>query len=201
MNTGPASAAAAKAEIAKKRERDAKVRAYENDRAKAGNNSMIMAESVMDETVNSANAAGAANPNSTTISSLQGENLNNLWKRLRYFLNGKDQLGNDVEHTAGGRKRFTEYCETQASIQRGVSSGLLPFDKVVQAFITSRLTPELTKEEFKAVFAALEVFNDEAQNMVNWRNLLQAPVKREQENVYGIFPKIVSRILSTINHR
>ena len=103
-----------------------------------------------------------------------------------------------METTAGGRIRFTELCETKGNLQRGGAAGLLPFEEVVNAFITSRLRPELSNEEFRTLFRALEVFHDEAQTIVNWRNLLAAPIKRETLNVYGIFPKIVSTVVAPI---
>ena len=115
MNTEPTNANTIKAEIAAKRERDMKVRAYEMEKAKAGSQSMLSADTLMDETKDSAAAAGN-NASAANVSTVSSDELNNLWQRVRYFLNGKDELGNDVEHTAGGRKRFTELCETKGSL-------------------------------------------------------------------------------------
>ena len=41
----------------------------------------------------------------------QADQLNDLWARVRQFLNGKDADGQDVEHQTPGRRRFTEICE------------------------------------------------------------------------------------------
>ena len=182
-------AAALKAEIAAKRERDMKVRAYEADKAKAGNASMITADSVMDD----AASAGGANASAMNMT-VDADALNALWQRVRYFLNGKDELGNDAEGSTPGRTRFTELCELKGGMQRGGAAGILPFQVVVGNFISSRMQPELTNDEFRAVFKGIEAFHDSAETTVNWRNILQAPVARETQNVFGIFPRIVSQI-------
>jgi hypothetical protein len=57
--------------------------------------------------------AGNASDNNISVNS---EQLNNLWQRIRYFLNGKDDEGNDVEHGTTGRIRFTEICELKTSM-------------------------------------------------------------------------------------
>ena len=187
MNTAEPTAASIKAEIAAKRERDMKVRAYETDKAKAGNTSMLTADSLMDE------AASAVGGNASALNtSVNTEHLNALWQRIKYFLNGKDELGNDVEHAKTGRARFAEICELKSSMQRGSAEGILPFEHVVKAFISSRLQPELSNDEFRSVFMAIEAFHDQAMTTVNWRSILSAPIQREAQSVYGIFPRIVS---------
>lgn len=55
----------------------------------------MVADSLLDQ---SNTEAAAAKDVSTANISLDSENLNALWQRVRYFLNGKDELGNEVEH-------------------------------------------------------------------------------------------------------
>lgn len=75
---------------------------------------------------------------------------------------------------------------------RNSAPGILPFDVVVKAFVSSRMTPTLTTEEFKAVFRSIEAYHSEALDLINWRAILSAPVKRETVSYLGIFPIVVS---------
>ena len=70
--------------------------------------------------------------------------------------------------------------------------GILPFDTVVQAFVSSRFVPRLTDAEFRQVFRAIEAYHNEPEQLINWRAVLSAPVSRETQCFMGIFPKIVS---------
>ena len=106
----PQTAAQLKAEIATTKANKDAVRAYEKEKAKAGNVSVIT-ENMMDETTTT--AVNTSNNPVANISA-NSESLNQLWQRVRYFLNGKDDLGNDVEHGRPGRVRFTELCELKA---------------------------------------------------------------------------------------
>lgn len=91
------------------------MRAYEREKAKAGNVSALT-ETMLDETTQS-----AANTSSNPVANISAnaENLNNLWERVRYFLNGKDDMGHDVEHGRPGRVRFTEICELKSVSRSG----------------------------------------------------------------------------------
>ena len=75
----------------------------------------------------------------------------------------------------------------------------MPFATVVSAFVTSRLTPILTDDEFKAVFKAVDAYHNEPLNLVNWRAILSAPVSRETQSYLGVFPRIVSVLYSAID--
>ena len=57
-------------------------------------------------------------------------------------------------------------------MQRGTAEGILPFDQVVKAFVSSRITPVPTDAEFKQIFRALDAYHNEATNQVNWRAIL-----------------------------
>jgi len=81
---------------------------------------------------------------------------------MRNFLNGKDERGANVEHSDPGRKRLMERCEQKAALRRGSVEGILPFKDVVDAFVTSRMQPVMSNEEFKAVFRGIEAYHDEA---------------------------------------
>ena len=80
-------------------------------------------------------------------------------------------------------------------MQRGSAPGILPFDTIVSAFITSRMQPELSNNEFKKVFQSIEAYHNEPLSLINWRAILSAPVTRETQSYLGIFPKIVSLAL------
>ena len=66
---------------------------------------------------------------------------------------------------------------------------------VVKAFVSSRLTPALNDDEYKALFRSLEAYHDEANELINWRSILSASVDREVTCIKGIFPRIVSDLL------
>ena len=143
-----------------------------------------MADSLLEE-------EESKNVSSVSAMSLGTSQLNNLWERVRYFLNGKDKDGNDLNNKAIGRGRFTEICELKA--MRGKSmAGVLPEKDVIQAFVSSRLTPLPTDAEFKALFKSLEAYHSEDLNLVNWRSVLSATTMREQTSYRGIVPRIVS---------
>ena len=176
----PQTAAAVKAELAAKKARTDAVRTFEIEKSKSGvNSSLITAESMMDDAAAEAEVDGTTRNPALVTTPEEAERLNELWARVRLFLNGKDESGNDVEHSTPGRVRFTEICELQAARNRKSAPGILPFDTVVQAFITSRMQPELSNAEFRKVFNAIEAFHDEKLNLVNWRAILSAPVQRE----------------------
>lgn len=94
-------------------------------------------------------------------------------------MNGKDEEGNPVEHQGPGRVRFTEICEIKAKQNRNCAEGILPFDSVIQAFISSRIQPELSNAEYRSVFRSIEAYHNEELNLINWRAILAAPVARE----------------------
>ena len=187
MSDEPKNAEEAKAQIATQKNNKALVRALENDKQKAGNTSLLTADSLMDDSKVTTTDGGKE----VNISA-NSENLNKLWQRVRYFLNGKDDEGKDVEHSMPGRVRFTEVCTQKASLHRGQAEGILPQNEVIDAFVSSRFVPSLTNEEFRAVFRAIEAYHDEGRRLVNWRNILKATVDREPQCVYGIFPRNVS---------
>jgi len=75
---------AVRAQIAADRVKKDAIRAYEKEKAKAGNSTMISAaDSMMEQ-------AEAANDSNGNIS-MNSEILNELWQRIRYHLNGKDE--------------------------------------------------------------------------------------------------------------
>ena len=159
-----------RAKIKADKTRKETIKKYEKDRAKSGANSMgAPGESMINTTgagegLNDTDADG--NP------SAEAEKLNELWQRVRYFLNGKDSEGNDVDYQGGGRRKFTQLCELKSSMQRGTAEGILPFDQVVKAFVSSRITPVPTDAEFKQIFRAIDAYHNEATNQVNWRAIL-----------------------------
>ena len=159
-------AATMKAEIAARKERDEAVRAFERMKQKAGNTS-VAADSMMED---------AAATNTSLNVSQSAEDLNNLWQRIRAFLNGRDEEGNLVEHSQPGRVRFQEACEAKARMQRNSAPGILSFAAVTDAFVTSRLHPRPTDEEFKALFTAIEAYHNESLGLISWRTILSAPV-------------------------
>lgn len=161
------------------------MRDLEKERQKGGNT--FMADSLLEE------EEASKNVSSVSAVSLGTSQLNQLWERMRYFLNGKDAEGNDLNNKAVGRARFTDICELKA--MRGKSmTGVLPEKDVVQAFVSSRLLPLPSDAEFKALFKSLEAYHSEDLNLVNWRSILSATTMREQTSYRGIFPKIVSKI-------
>ena len=182
----PKTAEEAKTAIATLKSNKAAVRAHEEQKQKAGNQSILTADSMMDDT-----QAAAGSSKEVNISQ-NSENLNKLWQRVRYFLNGKDEEGKDVEYTNPGRKRFTEICLQKASLHRNQADAILPQAEVIDAFVSSRFVPALTNDEFKAVFRGIEAYSDEGKRLVNWRNILKATVEREPNSIKGIFPKNVS---------
>lgn len=160
------------------------MRDLEKERQKGGNT--FMADSLLEE------EEASKNVSSVSAVSLGTSQLNQLWERMRYFLNGKDAEGNDLNNKAVGRARFTDICELKA--MRGKSmTGVLPEKDVVQAFVSSRLLPLPSDAEFKALFKSLEAYHSEDLNLVNWRSILSATTMREQTSYRGIFPKIVSK--------
>lgn len=70
----------------------------------------------------------------------------------------------------------------------------LKFNDIKEAFAAARLEPMFTDNEFKDIFAALEVYKDEEAGTIVWRDILNAMHTREPTAVRGIFPKIVSRL-------
>ena len=128
--------------------------------------------------VDSMAEADAANTSENNLS-VNSEHRNNLWQRIRNFLNGKDDEGNDVEHGTPGRVRFTEICELKGSMSKNSAPGILPYETIIKAFVSSRLSPMLTDAEFKVVFKAIEAYHNESLNLINWRAILSAPVSRE----------------------
>ena len=184
-------AATVKAELAARKERDEAVRTFERMKAKAGNTA-VAADSMMED---------AAAANTSLNVSQSAEDLNNLWQRIRSFLNGRDDEGNLVEHSQPGRVRFTKICEDRQRMQRNSAPGILPFAAVTEAFVSSRLHPRPTDEDFKALFTALEAYHNEGLGLINWRSILSAPVERDAASYRGIFPRIVSSKPSMANYK
>ena len=58
------------------------------------------------------------------------------------------------------KERFIEACHGRATLSRGIKD-VISLDDVIFAFSSARLMPLLTKEEFKSLFKALEVYHDE----------------------------------------
>ena len=181
MKAAPKTANEFRATAAADKARKDAVKNYENQKAKAGNAAALTVDAVMEEGAASTTAANT---------SVNADRLNDLWQRVRYFLNGKDEDGNDVEHGNPGRVRFAESCQERASQYRGSAQGLLPFDQVVNAFTSARLT--MTAQEFRDIFRAIEAYHNEEQGLINWRTILSAPVERETQSLHGAFPRIVS---------
>ena len=183
-------AATVKADLAARKERDEAVRTFERMKAKAGNTA-VAADSMMED----------AAANTSLNVSQSAEDLNNLWQRIRSFLNGRDDEGNLVEHSQPGRVRFTKICEDRQRMSRNSAPGILPFAAVTEAFVSSRLHPRPTDEEFKALFTALEAYHNEGLGLINWRSILSAPVERDAASYRGIFPRIVSSKPSMANYK
>jgi hypothetical protein len=75
---------AVRAQIAGDRAKKEAIRAYEKEKAKAGNSTMMSAADSMMEQAEIA-LGGSANI------SVNSDILNELWQRIRYHLNGKDE--------------------------------------------------------------------------------------------------------------
>lgn len=119
--------------------------------------------------------------------------LDDLWEKVRNCLNDRDEKGDTaplVKNQEGSRRRFHDFCEQKQLLYKGKDT--LKLDEVIQAFVAARLTPMLTKPQFKELFCALEVFRDEEAETVVWKDILNALHTRESISVRGIFPIIVS---------
>ena len=115
------------------------------------------------------------------------EQLNTLWERVRYWMDGKNELGNPIEGQATtGSVRFTETCEIRSTDLN--ADGMLSYDQVTDAFVSTNL--ELRNAQYRTLFRALEAYHDEAETLVNWRAILSAPVDRKNKCIGGIFPRI-----------
>jgi hypothetical protein len=79
-----------------------------------------------------------------------------------------------------------EACEGFDKANRGIIN---MFD-MQKAFSRCKLYPLPSTSEFKKLFKALEIFNNTDETEVNYRKLLEAPIKREHASVNGIFPII-----------
>lgn len=110
-----------KEKIKREAENKKAVRDLEKERQKGGNT--FMADSLLEE-------EESKNVSSISAMSLGTSQLNNLWERVRYFLNGKDKDGNDLNNKAIGRGRFTEICELKAMRGKAMS-GVLPEKDVI----------------------------------------------------------------------
>jgi hypothetical protein len=56
--------------------------------------------------------------------------------------------------------------------------------------------PLPSKNEFNKLFKSLEAYNNDEADEVDYKKVLEAPVRREQTSINGIFPKIVISILN-----
>lgn len=77
------------------------------------------------------------------------QKIEELWKRIRLFLNDDDGLGNKIEPKRGmqpARIRFMEACQRYADPKQPT---ILHFDQVLRAFNAAYLLPPPTESEFK----------------------------------------------------
>lgn len=126
---------------------------------------------------------------------MMNEKLDGLWRRIRYFfddLNDKGERKENAGRTVGNRIKFTNACRDLDMLDRGILSKYM----VERAFNTARFVPALNSLEYDQVFKALEVYQDDD---VNYRKLLEAPIKRETTSVNGIFPIIVNYQYAKLN--
>ena len=113
----PQTAAEIKEGLAATKARKEAVRAFEVEKSKSGvNSSLITAESMMDDAAAEAEVGGKPKNPALSMKQEDADALNELWSRMRQFLNGKDDEGNQVEHQEPGRVRFTQLCEEKASL-------------------------------------------------------------------------------------
>ncbi len=89
------------------------------------------------------------------------QKIEELWKRIRLFLNDDDGFGNKIEPRKGmqpARIRFMEACQRYADVKQPT---ILNFEQVLRAFNAAYLLPAPTDSEFKQLFKALEVYYNE----------------------------------------
>ena len=70
---------------------------------------------------------------------------------------------------------------------------MISLDDVIYAFSSARLNPLLAKEEFKALFKALEVYHDEEKQLVNYMRVRESTWSRDINSYRGLFAKMVSK--------
>ena len=126
--------------------------------------------------------------------SVSGDNLNQLWERVRYFFQDKDQYGVDLTRPMKkpAKDRFLHACKGRAALGKGIKD-VITLNDVIFAFSSARLSPLLSKDEFKQLFKALEVYHDEEKELVNYMKIRESTWSRDINSYRGIFPKMVSK--------
>jgi hypothetical protein len=102
-----------------------------------------------------------------------------LWRRIRLFLNDVDANENKIEPKNGlkpARIMFMEACQRYADRTQPT---ILHFDSVLRAFNAAYLLPAPTPAEFKQLFTALEVYYNVEQQLIMWNKILDAIINRE----------------------
>lgn len=129
------SAAKIKEKLKREYEDRQAVREYEKKRAAAG---AAFIESALDDSQEAIQL------------SVSGDNLNQLWERVRYFFQDKDRDGKDLARPMKkpAKDRFLHACKGRAALGKGIKD-VITLNDVVFAFSSARLSPLLTKEEFK----------------------------------------------------
>ena len=91
------------------------------------------------------------------------------------------------------KDRFLHACKGRAALGKGIKD-VISLNDVIFAFSSARLSPLLTKEEFKQLFKALEVYHDEEKELVNFMKVRESTWSRDINSYRGIFPKMVSEL-------
>ena len=89
------------------------------------------------------------------------------------------------------KDRFLHACKGRAALGKGIKD-VISLNDVIFAFSSARLSPLLTKEEFKQLFKALEVYHDEEKELINFMKVRESTWSRDINSYRGIFPKMVS---------
>lgn len=130
---------------------------------------------------------------------VQNQFLDDLWCRIRNFLNDQNEKGEKREfgrNDKANKLKFLDACEALELGQKGVLSEM----QLETAFSKVRFTPIPSRDEFKMLYKALEAYAGiDNQTDVNYNKILEAPVKREHFSINGIFPKIVSHLIKMFN--
>jgi len=123
--------------------------------------------------------------------------LDDLWQHVRAFLDDLNSKGEKREIGKGDRSNRLKLLEACQSFDF-TDEGVITEANLLTALSRSRYRPLPTAEQLGELVRALEA--NVAEGDVNYRRILEAPVKREFTSINNIFPLIVSDPLNRALH-